>query len=54
MAERKKIIIYGSIGVLVLGMAAALIFFVKKSSDKDAEMKGMVVQMTYEKGQLQQ
>lgn len=54
MAERKKVFIYGSLGVLILGMAAALIFFVKKSADKDTEMKGMVAQMTYEKSQLQQ
>ncbi len=54
MAERKKVIIYGGLGVLILGMAVALIFFVKKSSDKDTEMKGMVAQMTYEKSQLQQ
>ncbi|MBP1640319.1 MAG: hypothetical protein H6Q17_1902 [Bacteroidetes bacterium] len=54
MAERKKVFIYGALGILILGMAAALIFFVKKSADKDTEMKGMVAQMTYEKSQLQQ
>ena len=54
MSGRKSIIIYSSVGALVLLLVIALVFFVKKSSDKDSEMKGMVAQMTYEKSQLQQ
>lgn len=54
MAERKNVLIYSSIGVLILALAAALFFFIKKSSDKDQEMKGMVAQMTYEKNQVEQ
>jgi myosin heavy subunit len=41
-------------GVLLVGLILALVFAVKKISDKDAEMSGMVSQMTYEKSQIEQ
>jgi myosin heavy subunit len=54
MTKKKSIIIFGSIGVVVVVLVVALLVTMKKVSDKNSEMTGMVQQMDYEKNQLQQ
>ena len=54
MTKQKSIIIFGSIGALIIALAVALVVTMKKVADKNSEMSGMVQQMNYEKNQLTQ
>ena len=51
MTKQKSIIIFGSIGALIIALAVALVVTMKKVADKNSEMSGMVQQMNYEKNQ---